>query len=164
MKKAIFYLFVLTVAFGLKTQAQTTLSNQPLYVVDGKVLEGTTNDALSAINPKDIESINVLKDASATAIYGSRGVNGVVLVNTKPFTIKTAQDKLGKFSSKYRSYVKGNPADKNLTFSINGKVVNDTTRIVPNEVILLKADAIQKVDFEKPKRNNKGSVKITTIP
>jgi TonB-linked SusC/RagA family outer membrane protein len=51
----------------------------PIFVVDGLVMEGGFN----LINPNDIESINVLKDASATAIYGSRGANGVVIVTTK---------------------------------------------------------------------------------
>ncbi|MDO1450233.1 SusC/RagA family TonB-linked outer membrane protein [Rhodocytophaga aerolata] len=55
-------------------------ANSPLYVVDGYPL-GTQN--ISLINPNDIESIEVLKDASAAAIYGSRGANGVVLITTK---------------------------------------------------------------------------------
>lgn len=55
-----------------------TASNDPLYVVDGIPLEGGLND----INPRDIESMELLKDASATAIYGSRGANGVVLITT----------------------------------------------------------------------------------
>ncbi len=54
--------------------------NSPLYVVDGIPLQGDTN--LSSINTWDIESIEILKDASATAIYGSRAANGVVLVTT----------------------------------------------------------------------------------
>ncbi|HEV7333888.1 MAG TPA: TonB-dependent receptor [Flavisolibacter sp.] len=54
-------------------------SNEPLYVVDGFALTSSPN----LINPNDIESIEVLKDASATAIYGSRGANGVVMITTK---------------------------------------------------------------------------------
>jgi TonB-dependent starch-binding outer membrane protein SusC len=54
-------------------------SNAPLYVIDGIVLMGNIND----INPSDIAHIEILKDASATAIYGSRGANGVVLITTK---------------------------------------------------------------------------------
>jgi len=54
-------------------------SNEPLYVVDGFALSGPPN----AINPNDIESMDILKDASATAIYGSRGANGVILITTK---------------------------------------------------------------------------------
>lgn len=55
-------------------------SNAPLYVVDGMVIQ---NGGIENLNPQDIESIDVLKDASATAVYGSRGANGVVLVTTK---------------------------------------------------------------------------------
>lgn len=56
-----------------------TGDNSPLYIVDGVQVE----NALSVISPQDIESINVLKDASVTAIYGSRGANGVVVITTK---------------------------------------------------------------------------------
>ena len=54
-------------------------SNDPLYVVDGIVRES----GLEGINPEDIQSMQVLKDASSTAIYGSRGANGVVIITTK---------------------------------------------------------------------------------
>ncbi|RPD37894.1 SusC/RagA family TonB-linked outer membrane protein [Chitinophaga barathri] len=67
--------------------------NEPLYVIDGfpvynnpvsaGILSGTPVNPLANINPSDIESIDVLKDASATAIYGSRGANGVVIITTK---------------------------------------------------------------------------------
>lgn len=55
-------------------------SNDPLYVVDGVPLN---SGGIETINPRDIESIDILKDASSTAIYGSRGANGVILVTTK---------------------------------------------------------------------------------
>jgi TonB-linked SusC/RagA family outer membrane protein len=55
-------------------------SNDPLIVIDGLPLSGVN---LSSINPNDIESFSVLKDASATAIYGSRGANGVIIITTK---------------------------------------------------------------------------------
>lgn len=61
-------------------------SNDPLYVVDGIPLVnalGVTSFSMNDINPNDIASIEILKDASATAIYGSRGANGVVLITTK---------------------------------------------------------------------------------
>lgn len=57
-----------------------TASNDPLYVIDGIPM---TAGSMSDINPNDIESMEILKDASATAIYGSRGANGVVLITTK---------------------------------------------------------------------------------
>jgi TonB-linked SusC/RagA family outer membrane protein len=66
-------------------------SNSPLYVVDGIPLAA---GGIESINPNDIESIDILKDASATAVFGSRGANGVVLVTTK-------QGKSGKLSLNY---------------------------------------------------------------
>jgi len=76
-----------------------TAGNEPLYVVDGILIyndnsnsgagvtySGASVNVLSTINPADIESIEVLKDASATAIYGSRGANGVVIITTKKGT------------------------------------------------------------------------------
>ncbi len=62
------------------------VGNEPLYVIDGFPIEQSYDhdfNPLNTINPGDIESIEVLKDASATAIYGSRGANGVVLITTK---------------------------------------------------------------------------------
>ncbi|WP_366186133.1 TonB-dependent receptor [Flavobacterium ovatum] len=57
-----------------------TQDNSPLYVIDGFLIENPNNNA---INPQDIESLIVLKDASATAIYGARGANGVIVITTK---------------------------------------------------------------------------------
>lgn len=62
-------------------------SNEPIFVIDGVVIDGSTesnnNNALSSINPSDIVTMDILKDASATAIYGSRGANGVIIITTK---------------------------------------------------------------------------------
>jgi iron complex outermembrane receptor protein len=61
-------------------------SNDPLIVIDGLPISGTSisgGDVLNTINPNDIESFSILKDASATAIYGSRASNGVILITTK---------------------------------------------------------------------------------
>jgi TonB-linked SusC/RagA family outer membrane protein len=69
-----------------------TAGNEPLYVIDGFVGTGD----LSSINSNDIESIQILKDASSTAIYGARGTNGVVLITTK-------KGKQGKVSVNYKS-------------------------------------------------------------
>ena len=67
------------VTVRIRGRRSINASNDPLYVVDGIPLAGGIDD----INPQDIASLEVLKDASATAIYGSRGANGVVLVTTK---------------------------------------------------------------------------------
>lgn len=76
-------------------------TSEPLYIVDGVQLSnsGGVNDisSLSIINPNDIESVAVLKDASATAIYGARGANGVVLITTK-------RGKAGKTIVSYDGY------------------------------------------------------------
>jgi TonB-linked SusC/RagA family outer membrane protein len=70
--------------------------NEPLYVVDGVPL--MSSSAIETLNPRDIASIDILKDASATAIYGSRGANGVIIVTTK-------QGKVGQFSLNYSGTV-----------------------------------------------------------
>lgn len=70
-----------------------TGSTTPLYVVDGFVMD----DALTKIDVQDIENIDILKDASATAIYGARGANGVVLITTK-------SGKSGRTSLEYNGY------------------------------------------------------------
>lgn len=67
-------------AVYIRGQRSLNASSTPLYVVDGIPM---INGSLESLNPNDIASIEILKDASATAIYGSRGANGVVLVTTK---------------------------------------------------------------------------------
>jgi len=92
---------------GVKVQVRGTASinasNEPLYVIDGVFvnnnslstldLGGKRTSPLADINPADIESIEVLKDASAIAIYGSRGANGVILVTTKRGTYNSGRTK-----------------------------------------------------------------------
>ena len=78
-------------AIRVRGIASITAGGDPLYVIDGMPIQqnsgeriGASNtNPLATINPNDIESIDILKDASATAIYGSRGANGVVLITTK---------------------------------------------------------------------------------
>lgn len=73
-----------------------TASSSPLYVVDGIPL--MSSSSIETINPRDIESIDILKDASATAIYGSRGANGVIIISTN-------RGKEGKLSLNYSGTV-----------------------------------------------------------
>ena len=82
--------------FDITIRGVNTLSdtNQPLYVVDG-----VPTDNIDFLNPQDIARIDILKDASSTAIYGSRGTNGVVLVTTKQ-----ADDVQGSYSIAYSGY------------------------------------------------------------
>ncbi|AGA78121.1 SusC/RagA family TonB-linked outer membrane protein [Echinicola vietnamensis] len=71
-----------TMQIRIRGNRSLTASNDPLIVLNGIPFAGSIGD----INPEDIESIDVLKDASATAIYGSRGANGVILITTKKGT------------------------------------------------------------------------------
>ncbi len=78
-------------------------SNDPLIVVDGVPIDNSSvsgsSNALTVVNPNDIESVTVLKDASATAIYGSRASNGVILITTKKGTKKFTATYQGTFSA-----------------------------------------------------------------
>ena len=115
-------------------------SNNPLIVIDGVAMDQTgikgVSNPLSLVNPQDIESFNVLKDASATAIYGSRGSNGVIIITTKKgrrglqvsyngsFTVSTKSKNLDVLSAdEYRSLI-GNKFGTDLyTLDSNGNKV-----------------------------------------
>lgn len=77
-------------------------TNQPIFVIDGVIVDSTSDDdtsnPLSSINPSDIVSMDVLKDASATAIYGARASNGVIMITTK-------RGKAGEATITYDGYV-----------------------------------------------------------
>ncbi len=90
-------------------------NNEPLYVIDGVIISTAGEDVLEAtpdanemqtaqngltgLNPRDIKSIEILKDASATAIYGSRGANGVVLITTKSGSKTGGKPKISAYAS-----------------------------------------------------------------
>ena len=78
-------------AIRIRGNRSLSANNDPLYVVDGFPVSYTIDD----MNPADIESVDVLKDASATAIYGVRGANGVIQITTK-------KGKSGKISVNYQ--------------------------------------------------------------
>lgn len=102
----------------------TTGNNSPLYVIDGVPIVQTTNitvntasntesNPLAGINPSDIESIDILKDASAAAIYGTRAANGVVIITTK-------RGKSGRTTLTYDGYVGvQNVRDKHQVLGVN---------------------------------------------
>ena len=108
--------FVVRIRGGTSISA----SNEPLYVIDGVPIDNARTEPegsnvstsaprspLNALNPSDIESIDILKDASATAIYGSRGANGVILISTK-------QGTAGRVTVDYEGYVSGSTPYKKL--------------------------------------------------
>lgn len=92
-------------SIAIRGYSSVNATNSPLYVVDGVIY----TEGLNNINPADIESIDVLKDASATAIYGTRGSNGVIIVTMK-------RGNKGGSSVSYNNYVSVNylPADRKL--------------------------------------------------
>lgn len=114
-------------------------NNQPLWVIDGVPIVQTTNitvntssttdsNPLAGINPNDIESIDVLKDASAAAIYGSRAANGVIIVTTK-------RGKQGKATVSYDGYFGSAKVDQRLSvlnkdqyIDIQGQLGRDLTQ------------------------------------
>ena len=89
-------------------------SNDPLYVIDGIPQTSSTGDgAIFDINPQDIKSMEILKDAAATAIYGSRGANGVILITTK-------RGRTGKTQINYSGYY-GVTSVTNVPDMMNGE-------------------------------------------
>jgi len=87
-------------------------STEPIYVIDGVIISVSssntaTNNPLAAINPQDIVSMDILKDASATAIYGAQASNGVVIINTR-------RGKKGEASINYNGYVGWQELPKHL--------------------------------------------------
>ena len=96
----------------IRGRRSITASNDPLYVVDGiPLIDGS--ETMSDINPQDIASIEILKDAAATAVYGSRGANGVLLVSTN-------RGKTGKTEVRYSSQV-GLTSATRLVDMMNGE-------------------------------------------
>ena len=81
------------VSIVIRGNNSLTQDNSPLYVIDGVPVENPNNNA---VNPSDIESIEVLKDAASAAIYGSRGASGVILITTKSGKIdKVTEGEIG---------------------------------------------------------------------
>lgn len=78
-----------TMNIVIRGKNSLTQDNSPLFIIDGFPVEDPA--AGSSVNPNDIESIDVLKDASATAIYGARGANGVIIITTKKGTVGEPQ-------------------------------------------------------------------------
>lgn len=90
--------------YSVLIRGMGTMNNaSPLVIVDG--VPGAIND----VNPSDVESVSVLKDAASAAIYGSRAANGVILINTK-------RGKEGKFEVNYNGYVGRESAAKEIDF------------------------------------------------
>lgn len=126
-------------SIAIRGFSSVNASNDPLYVVDGVIwTEGITN-----LNPNDVESIDVLKDASSTAIYGTRGSNGVIIVTTKRGSKKGNQ-------VRYDSYLAINklPASRNL------EVLNARQWLDLEEIVYQNAGKFDPVGFAAGKYVN----------
>jgi TonB-dependent starch-binding outer membrane protein SusC len=122
-------------AFSVQVRGSGSISggNEPLYVIDGFPLSVnssnttngsfTTGNPLDNINPNDIESIEVLKDAAAAAIYGSRASNGVVLITTK-------RGQAGKTKISFNVYAGYNQAAKKLNMMNGQEWVDQATEVI----------------------------------
>ena len=122
-------------AFSIQVRGSGSISggNEPLYVLDGFPLSVnssnagngtfTTGNPLDNINPNDIESIEVLKDAAAAAIYGSRASNGVVLITTK-------RGQLGKPKITVNAYAGYNEAAKKLEMMNGDQWIAQATEVI----------------------------------
>ena len=127
----------------IRGTSSLTGNSQPLYVIDGIIVNSATEDVsdpltggnsylspqagITGLNPQDIESVEVLKDASATAIYGSRGANGVIIITTK----------------------QGETGNAKFNFSIQsrfGRITNDIDVL----------DSGDYIDYQNEYRNNQG--------
>lgn len=124
----------------IRLRGATSLSgdNKPLWVVDGIVLEDVvniSNEALSTgdmntllgssvagLNPDDIESFNILKDAAATAMYGARAMNGVIVINTKKGRNSGGKPNVS-YTGNFSSYIKPNYADFDIMTSYDQMAV-----------------------------------------
>ncbi len=115
-------------------------SSEPLYIIDGVPAGG-----MNGINPDDIESIQILKDASSTAIYGARGANGVVIITTK------RGEKNGKLSTQFSTYAKFTDFPKSSRYDIMNaaeyvKMTHDAYELSDpaSEPAIIASDSLQK--------------------
>jgi TonB-linked SusC/RagA family outer membrane protein len=136
-----------------------TGGNEPLYVIDGQIMynnnaatsagvgySGAGLNALATINAADIESIEVLKDASATAIYGSRGANGVILVSTKK---GAGKDKITYAGSAGQSVV-GKKLDllNGREWALLRNDIIDNDKLTERKFTQQEIDALQNYDYQ----------------
>lgn len=101
-------------------------SSNPLYIVDGAPFDGNLN----SINPSDIESINVLKDAASTALYGSRAANGLIIITTK----QGAKNQKAKVEARF-------------TYGISKRAVDDYKQVSTNDYFQMYWEAMRNQQY-----------------
>lgn len=132
----------------IRGRRSITASNDPLYVIDG-VPQTSSTAAIFDISPNDIESMEILKDAASTAIYGSRGANGVILITTK-------RGKPGEYQVTYNGYY-GVSTVANQVDMMNGpefaQLKRESRRVDPNDPTQVAWDGVIPADevvFDDP--------------
>jgi TonB-dependent SusC/RagA subfamily outer membrane receptor len=122
------------VTINIRGANSINAGNTPLYVIDGVQIDANNGESasfssltnpLSSINPADIESMEILKDASATAIFGSRGANGVIIITTK-----TGK---GKGSLEFQNYTGVSYANNRLNVANGQQYANYRYELNPND-------------------------------
>jgi TonB-dependent SusC/RagA subfamily outer membrane receptor len=94
---------------------------KPLYVINERV-----GDSIKDVNPDNILSINILKDAIATSLYGEKAKNGAIIIVTKEFAVKKYKEKFSAFSKKYNEFLNSyKNEDTDFLYILNGIVVED---------------------------------------
>ena len=162
----IFCLFISVNALAQKTDttklfirdAATPISNEPVYVVDGQVVP-----SIKGLKSRDIYETAVLSDTLARTLYGSRGMNGAMVVTTMKGQAVIYQKKLIQFSEKYKNYLAKKGNDDNLSYVINNTMLIAHTKHTVNELSDLDPANIKKIDFKTDRRfKTDATVVITT--
>ena len=107
---------------GLIPDPSSKISNEVLYIIDG--LPILSSDA-NRINPNDIASITVLKDAAAMALYGARAANGVVIITTKNAAVAHYHKTLSSVSEPYAIKIQSIQDEKDILYVLNGQPLNE---------------------------------------
>lgn len=141
----------------IKDQATQT-SNEPVYVVDGQVVP-----SIKDIKSHDIYETAVLSDTLAKTLYGSRGMNGAMVVTTMKGQAVIYQKKLSQFSEKYKNYLAKKGNDDNLSYVINNTMLIARTKHTVEELSDLDSANIKKVEFKTVRQfKTDATVVITT--
>ena len=111
-------------------------AQKPLFILDGEVI---SESVMSVIDPNKIESINILKDASAVAVFGEKGKGGVVQITTK-------EGKTNDASATGRIVVRGMPLDNSRTLDERVLIISDTVQL-NGKTVLLKSNNLKDIQF-----------------
>jgi len=134
-----------------------------LYVIDGVIFKGHVKQ----INPQDIVKVNVLKDAQAKTIYGSRGANGVIVITTRQFVINQYHKKFIAFSKSYSDYLKAHEnKDGDLNYILNGFPLEGKMDEIIERLYEIPSEDIRNVTFLDNSKNStpvKSALIITAI-